>query len=216
MTKSSIPAQPSTALALRPGQAITPRKHRLATIFGRKRSTLPEYLEQPEIEGLLKHAPSPQARLLMLLQWRAGLRVSEALALKVGELHLDGDRPTLTVRQGKGNRPRLVPMHPELQAALSNMLAFGVITHGWLVQTTRSTAWRWVRVAAAQAMANGDIAPGRHIGTHTLRHSAARHWLANGVPINKVSLWLGHANLQTTLIYLAIIPDAVGDMARVP
>ena len=45
---------------------------------------LPEFLEQAEVEALLRHAPHPQARLLM--QWRAGLRVSEAIAITAANL----------------------------------------------------------------------------------------------------------------------------------
>ena len=60
------------------------------------------------------------------------------------------------------------------------------------------------------------IPEGMKVGTHTLRHSAARHWLSSGIPINVVSRWLGHAGLQTTLIYLEILPDPLGEMGRVP
>ncbi len=65
-----------------------------------RRQSLPEYLEQGEIEALIQAAHGPRARLLMLIQWRAGLRVSEALTLQVGDLQLNGDRPTLRVRHG--------------------------------------------------------------------------------------------------------------------
>ena len=61
-----------------------------------------------------------------------------------------------------------------------------------------------------------SLSVGRKVGTHTLRHSAARHWLSSGIPINVVSRWLGHASLQTTLIYLEILPDPLGEMGRVP
>ena len=80
---------------------------------------LPEYLEMAEVNALIAAAPNPRARLIMLEQWRAGLRVSEALALEARDLHLDSDRPTLVVRQGKGRKPRVVPVHPELQTALT-------------------------------------------------------------------------------------------------
>ena len=56
--------------------------------------------------------------------------------------------------------------------------------------------------------------PGRKIGTHTLRHSYARHLLMNGIQINYLSRWLGHSSIQTTLIYLA--PDPSGSLDRTP
>ena len=158
------------------------------------RRHLPEYLEAQEVTALLRAAPHPQAALLMLLQWRAGLRVSEALALEVGDLQLEGDHPSLRVRHGKGGRERLVPVHPELGAGLRNALAFGARKQkGPIFQATRSTAWRWVKSALEKAQELRAIPPGRRVGTHTLRHSAARHWLASGIPINVVSRWLGHA-----------------------
>ena len=72
-----------------------------------KGSTLPEYLEAQQVQAILAAAPNPRARLLMLLQWRAGLRVSEALALETPDLSLDSDQPTIRFRQGKGGRSRM-------------------------------------------------------------------------------------------------------------
>lgn len=190
-------------------------EQQLAKRFRRKRK-LPEYLEFGEVQVLLKMAPSPLAALLMLLQWRAGLRISEALALQVPDLQLDGDRPTLRVRCGKGGKERLVPIHPELNAALRTAIAFGGVKKGRIFSISRSTAWRWIKKAYQRAVELGAIAPGRKITTHTLRHSAARHWLASGIPINRVSVWLGHSRLETTLVYLEILPDPLGDIARVP
>ena len=59
-------------------------------------------------------------------------------------------------------------------------------------------------------------APGKRVGTHTLRHSYARHLLMNGIPINYLSRWLGHSSIQTTLIYLELVPDPTGSLASVP
>ena len=56
---------------------------------------LPEYLEADEVNAIIRAADDRWARLLMLEQWRAGLRASEALALEVADLSLNGDRPTL-------------------------------------------------------------------------------------------------------------------------
>ena len=152
----------------------------------------------------------------MLLQWRAGLRVSEALALEAADLSLNSDQPTLRVRQGKGNRSRIVPVHPELLNALVAVLQFADVGRGRLIEVSRSTAWRWVQEAANRAVAIGTLREGRKVGTHTFRHSYARHLLLHGVPINFLSRWLGHRSIQTTLIYLELVPDPGGRLSEIP
>jgi integrase len=151
----------------------------------------------------------------MLAQWRAGLRVSEALALEVQDLNFADSNPTVKVRKGKGSKDRLVPMHSELAVALRSFLAYSNTRRGKLFCVNRTTAWRWVQDAATRATQLNQIPPGKDIGTHTLRHSAARWWLACGVPINHVSRWLGHASITTTLIYLEVLPDPTGYMDKV-
>ena len=86
---------------------------------------LPEYLEADEVNAVIRAAEDPRAKLLMLTQWRAGLRVSEALALDVSDLSLDSDLPTIRVRSGKGRKARVVPVHPELAAAFRMALSYG-------------------------------------------------------------------------------------------
>ena len=127
----------------------------------------------------------------MLEQWRAGLRISEALDIEVRDLSLDTASPTLRVRSGKGGKTRLVPVHPELHGALSSALAYGDISQGRLIEAHTTTAWRWVKTAVKRAEELGAISTGKHISTHTLRHSYARHLLMNGIPINYLSRWLG-------------------------
>ena len=86
---------------------------------------IPEYLEADEVNAIIRVTPSPKAKLLMLEQWRAGLRVSEALDLEVRDLSLDTPNPTLRVRSCKGGKSRLVPVHLELHGALGSALAYG-------------------------------------------------------------------------------------------
>ena len=182
----------------------------------KREKRIPEYLEADEVNAIIRAAPSPKAKLLMLQQWRAGLRVSEALDLEVRDLSLDTATPTLRVRSGKGGKTRLVPVHPELHSALSSALAYGDISQGKIIEAHTTTAWRWVKTAVKRAEELGAIAPGKRIGTHTLRHSYARHLLMNGIPINYLSRWLGHSSIQTTLIYLELVPDPTGSLAMVP
>ena len=152
----------------------------------------------------------------MTEQWRAGLRVSEALALEVADLSLDAALPTIRVRSGKGKKARVVPVHPELEAALRMTLSYGSVDQGRIIDVRRTTAWRWVQNAVFRAEQLGAIPLGRDAGTHTFRHSYARHLLMNGIPINYLSRWLGHSSIQTTLIYLELVPDPSGSLAMVP
>ena len=138
------------------------------------------------------------------------------LDLEVRDLSLDAATPTLRVRSGKGGKTRFVPVHPELHGALSSALAYGDISQGRLIEAHVTTAWRWVKAAVKRAEELGAISSGKHISTHTLRHSYARHLLMNGIPINYLSRWLGHSSIQTTLIYLELVPDPTGSLAMVP
>ena len=167
------PAQAPRALSQNTGRSNPKRQKRI-----------PEYLEPDEVNAIIRAAPNPKAKLLMLEQWRAGLRVSEALDLEVRDLSLDTPNPTVRVRSGKGGKSRLVPAHPELHGALSSALAYGDISQGRLIEAHTTTAWRWVKTAVKRAEELGAISPAKRVSTHTLRHSYARHLLMNGIPIN--------------------------------
>jgi integrase len=206
----------TTAVNTRKARGIHPKRVGLQQRPREKGSNLPEYLERQEIEAVIAAAPNPLAKLLMLEQWRAGLRVSEALALEKRDLFLDSDRPTLRVRRGKGNKARVVPLHPELQTALIAATSYGGVGQGRLIDVSRTTAWRWVQAAARLAIERGQLASGRNVGTHTLRHSYARHLLMHGIPINHLSRRLGHASITPTLVYLELVPDPAGSLALVP
>lgn len=192
----------------------------------RKRRSLPEYLDKVEVDVLIDCSPHIQARLLILLMWRAGLRVSEAIAVCPTDISFaskDGKQPPsgkrygmLKVKNGKGGKDRLVPLHAELEEALRYVLVFTAHEqNASIVGAHRGTAHRWIKAAVREAEKRELFSPGRRVGNHTLRHSAARHWLSCGIPINVVSRWLGHANLSTTLIYLEILPDPLSEMQRV-
>ena len=130
----------TTAGSTRRTQGIHPKRAGLQQSPREKGSNLPEYLERVEIEAVIAAAPNPMAKLLMLQQWRAGLRVSEAPALEKRDLFLDSDLPILRVRRGKGNKARVVSMHPELQTALIAATSYGAVGQGRLIDVSRTTA----------------------------------------------------------------------------
>ena len=145
-----------------------------------------------------------QARALALIMWRTGLRISEA--------------PTLLVRESKSGKARTVPLHDEMVQLFTNW----PVKHSPrdpVVTLTMRTALRHIGDGIRWAGLDEE-SPGtgkRLAGAHSLRLSAARHWLMVGrVPLNVVSSWLGHANVQVTLrIYLPIVGSTYS-MAEVP
>jgi len=186
---------------------------------------LPHYLEPKEIEILIDYAAthSKMAANFMLTMWRAGLRVSEAVNLEARDLRFKTDRPQVHIRNAKGHKERYVPAHAELLRTLTEHCQY-IRAKGkaplFIVersgqQASRQTGYEWVTRALARAVRDRALPIGTVVSPHTFRHSAARHWLAQGVQINTVQLWLGHSNLDTTLIYLSLIPDAGGVMDNV-
>jgi integrase/recombinase XerD len=154
----------------------------------------------------------------MMIQWRAGLRVSEVITLTPADVNFAAEpQPELKVRMGKGSKDRLVPLHHELGASLSTAAMFmGAGKNDPYIPVTRQTIDSWYKAGFEHAREIGALPYGKPVTTHTFRHSAARHWLLSGVPLSIVSQWLGHANLSTTMVYLQMISDPGGFMARVP
>jgi len=159
----------------------------------------------------------------MLTMWRAGLRVSEAIDLQARDLRFKTDRPQIHIRDAKGHKERFVPAHPDLVRTLTEHCQY-IRAKGknplFIVErsgqkASRFTGYEWVQRALNRAILDKALPIGTKVTPHTFRHSAARHWLAQGVQINTVQLWLGHSNLDTTLIYLALIPDASGVMESI-
>ena len=189
------------------------------------RAKLPHYLEPDEIKLLIDYAAnqSRMAAVFMLAMWRAGLRVSEAVNLEARDLRFNTDRPQLHIRNAKGHKERFVPAHPELVEALTVHCQY-IRAKGknplFIVErsgqkASRQTGHGWVTRALAKAIRDRALPIGTVVSPHTFRHSAARHWLAQGVQINTVQLWLGHSNLDTTMVYLQLVPDQLGQMENV-
>ena len=163
-----------------------------------------------------------RARVAALIMWRTGLRVGETVATKIYVplewRDIDVTAGSLLVRRGKGGRGRTVPLHPDLASLFANWPAsYG--SRDLVVGLTRKTSLRHLRAGIEHAGLDEE-SPGtgrQRAGAHSLRHSAARHWLTTaGIPLNVVSQWLGHATPEVTLrIYLPIV-GSTHSMADVP
>ena len=177
---------------------------------------VPHYWTADQVRRLLDQLADQnryQARTAVLIMWRTGLRVSECLNLEWRDLDYVGDPATLIVRRSKSRRARTVRMHDELVRLFTNWPT-SRSPRDKVVDIAMRTVLRHI-VDAVVAAGLDEESPGtgkRRPGAHSLRHSAARHWLVVGrVPLNVVSQWLGHANVQVTLrIYLPIVGSDYG------
>jgi site-specific recombinase XerD len=167
--------------------------------FAKRPKKLPVVLSREEVVRLLECIPTYKHRVLVMTAYAAGLRLSELLHLEVGDI--DSSRMVIRVRQGKGQKDRLVPLSRRLlqelrvywRAVRPQRLLFPGARpdrplHDTLVQ-------RVVREAAGRAGINKRVSP------HVLRHSFATHLMEAGTDLRTLQRILGHASLSTTAIY---------------
>jgi site-specific recombinase XerD len=169
----------------------------------KKPMRLPVVLSPAEIASLLGAVASLAVRTILMLAYGAGLRVSEACALRVEDI--DSRSMLLHIRHAKRGRERYVMLSPRLLVALREYWrvrrprgpelfpgagARATITHGAVDRTLRATCRR--------------IGLGKRVTPHTLRHCFATHLLEQGVDVRTVQVLLGHASLRSTTLYLHI------------
>ena len=178
----------------------------------------PHYWTPEQIQRLL-HALADQdrreARIASLIMWRTGLRIGETLALEWGDIDVPGG--ALEVRDTNSRFGRLVPLHGELVEILRD----GWELHGVkdrLLNMSRRTALRHIR-EGIEAAGLDDESTGTGVqkaGAHSLRHSAALHWLTSGIPSHVVAQWLGHSSPLFTLRTYVPMVDLTYTMDDVP
>ncbi|MEG3170620.1 tyrosine-type recombinase/integrase [Sphingomonas sp. ZB1N12] len=187
--------------------------------LGAKRADVPviDWLSTDEVKAILslpdmRHKEGIRDRAMLSITYICGLRVSEVLALSLGDLDL-GPKPTLHV-MGKGRRARILPLGPETVHLLRAWYSerpnvpydhVFLSRHG-LPLTRDGFAARLAKYAQIAAKTVPSLEP-KNITPHVLRHSCAMHMLKVTRDIRKVALWLGHASIQSTEIYLHADPD---------
>lgn len=194
------------------------------------RRPLPVYFSMEEVSAILSaNAHDPRAYTVVNALWKTGVRISELLELKRGDLDPYGKSirvKTLkkglkrTPYQGVGRKksPTSTERSVERILVIPDDLVASLLS--WLHRQkdeekiftfSRPTAYRIVHEACAKAGFKDERAH-----PHTFRHSFAVHLLREGVPITILKDLLGHSSIQTTLIYLRITqPDIRAVLSRV-
>lgn len=163
---------------------------------------LPDIISPPEINQLLSHIQKPRYAVLCYVMYTLGLRIGEALNLKVADI--DRGRQQVHIRQGKGNKDRLVKL------PLTTYLLLRVFwaTHRHPVYLFPSTQQHKqntpmdrgaAQVAIRKAVESAGIK--KHITAHSLRHCYATHLIELGLNLRAVQDLLGHEDPRTTAIY---------------
>jgi len=182
---------------------------------------LPVTLSYEEVERLLD-APkgsSPKAirdKALLELLYATGMRVTELVSLDLEDINLAS--ATVRVRQGKGSKERIIPIHSRAVEALREYLAKArrmllkspderalFLNHRG-ERLTRQGLWLIIKQYVREAGIKTEVTP------HTLRHSFATHLLNGKADLRHVQELLGHANISTTQIYTHISSERLREI----
>lgn len=168
----------------------------------RKGKKLPVVMTKEEVKKILDVTKRKRDKLILMLLYSSGLRVSEVTKLKIRDLNLA--EKTAMVRGGKGNKDRLVILSEQWVEEIKKYLASRKVKSGYVfckgngAPISVDSIQRMVRKARIKAGINKNITP------HSFRHSFATHLLEAGESIRKIQELLGHSNLSTTQIYTKV------------
>jgi integrase/recombinase XerC len=160
---------------------------------------------EPELAAGDKRTPWVHARdaAVLALLYGSGLRISEALGLKRGDL---GEGDAITV-MGKGRKQRMVPVLPQVHKLVGDYLAlcpYDLPEDGPLFVGAKGGPLSARVIQLAMARLRGALGLPDTATPHALRHSFATHLLARGGDLRAIQELLGHASLATTQIYTEV------------
>ena len=171
--------------------------------------SLPKVLDGADVEALMavpdrSHPRGLRDVAMLELLYATGLRISELLRLRLGDIHLDAGYLRCW---GKGSKERVVPLGSQADAAVQRYLAAGrpVLLKGRRSEflfvnrqggaLSRQGFWKRIKSYGIEAGIAQPLSP------HVLRHSFATHLLENGADLRAVQLMLGHSDISSTQIY---------------
>ncbi|MFC2111398.1 site-specific tyrosine recombinase/integron integrase [Bacteroidota bacterium] len=172
---------------------------------------LPEVLTKEEVKLMINATSNLKHKCIIMLIYSAGLRVSEALNLKVNDI--DGKRGMIIIRKGKGNKDR--------NSLLSNKVLLYLreyyVLHkpkDYLFEGAYGGAYSTTSVLKVVKRAAINAGVRKKVTTHTLRHSFATHLLEQGTDLRYIQGLLGHESSKTTEIYTHITSRGLDEITN--
>ena len=192
----------------------------LNLIFPKLEKRLPNFLNENEICQILQYTKTDNSiiglrnEILLTLLYATGIRISEAINLKISGIRFEENLITV---EGKGGKERLIPISQDLSEHLKeyiniyhhNLLndnrdtdfLFPVKYSKKVKALTRQAAWSILKTLVKKSGVQKRVSP------HTFRHSLATHLLQKGANLRSLQVWLGHENLSTVEIYTHLNTD---------
>lgn len=192
-------------------EGILKRRFFYTIKHAKKEKKLPIVLSKEEVNRMIKVTENAKHKFLISIIYSAGLRVSEAIKIKMRDVDLD--RKMLKISSGKGKKDRYVVLAEKLIPTFEKQfkvkkaddyLFSGARGRGHL---TTGSAEKIVKMAAKKARIS------KNVSCHTLRHSFATHLLEKGVNIRYIQELLGHKRLETTQIYTKVASNKLQDIS---
>lgn len=185
----------------------------LGVSYPKLEKKLPNFLTEPEMQQLLSVAEADQTilgkrnNLLLHLLYITGIRISEAVSIRLADIHLE---ERLIMVHGKGGKERLLPIpevfveqlvafiqeyHATVLKKKTTEYLFAVKSKGRVNHMTRQAAWVVLKKIVQKSGIQKRVTP------HTFRHSLATHLLEKGAHLRSLQVWLGHEHVSTVEIY---------------
>jgi integrase/recombinase XerD len=166
---------------------------------------LPTVLSPDEVWRFFDGIAGLVNRTVVMVCYGAGLRISEAVALKASAI--DSARMVLHIEKGKGGRPRTAVLSPRLLQILRTYWKAVQPQGEWMFPSWRQESHispSTVQQACRDAMYQAGLS--KHVSPHVLRHSFATHLLEDGEDIRVIQALLGHKRIDTTARYASVTP----------
>jgi len=177
---------------------------------------LPVVLSATEVSEFFQHVCTIRYRAALMTAYGAGLRVSEVVALQIGDI--DSQRGLIRVRQGKGKKDRYAMLSPRLLEVLRCWFRSQhpagqrpkTSPQDWLFpgwRKGRHMNTESLQTACREAARAAGLS--KRVTVHTLRHSFSTHLVENGTDIRIIQVLLGHSRIETTARYTQVSPQVV-------
>lgn len=164
--------------------------------LSKRKKQLPKVLSKPEIQRMIDATNNIKHKLVIMILYSSGLRVSELVNLKREDV--DSERNVINVRMGKGRKDRVTVLSEKAKKLLFSYLCSTSFKSSYLFEGRKG---KYTIKSVQKILEKASSSISKKVTPHMLRHSFATHLLENGVDIKYIQMLLGHSRISTTSIY---------------